>query len=163
MSLIPFFGKAKKYGADKTLFHKENFKKVIVKPRFYTNMLVKEKNCTSTSQNGLQHSNLFIDKLNQAIRYAQIICPSKYATRTVTGKAARQNHNDNDSIDSDDSTPPRKRGKKEDDDTDFMGRYYCFFLGSEVNANNRGPLQWIQWDNIHSPFTKLKGTCKHIY
>ena len=59
-----FFGKAKKYGTDKTLFHKENFKKVVAKPPFYTNMLVEEKNCTSLSPNGLRHSDLFIDKLN---------------------------------------------------------------------------------------------------
>ena len=90
-------------------------------------MLVKEKNYTSTSQNGLHHSNLFINKLNQTIRYTQIMCPSKYKgavekyvtpTRTVTRKAARQNHNDDGSDDSNDSTPPRKCGKKEDVDTE---------------------------------------------
>ena len=134
-------------------------------------MLVEEKNYTSMSHNGLQHSNLFIDKLNQAIRYARIMCPSMYEeamekdvtpTMTVTRKKARQNHDDDDSVDSNDSTPPRKRGEKEDINTDFTGQYYRFFLGSEVNANDRDPLQWIQRDNMHPLFTKLKGTCKYI-
>ena len=156
-----FFCMAKKYGADKTMFYKENFKKVVAKPPFCTNMLVEEKNYTSTSKNGLHHSNLFINKLNQTIRYVRIMCPSKYEEaveknvtpiRTVTRKAARQNHNDNNSVDSDDPAPPRKYDKKEDIDTDFMGRYYCFFLGLEVNKNDRGPLQWIQWDNMHPLF-----------
>ena len=83
-------------------------------------------------------------------------------TRTVTRKAARRNNDDNDSDYSDDSMPPRKRGKKEDVDANFMGRYYRCFLRSEVNANERGPLQRIQRDNMHPLFTKLKGTCKYI-
>ena len=99
------------------------------------------------------------------------MCPSKYKeavekyitpTSTVTRKAARQNNNNNNSVDSDDSKPPRKRGNKEDIDTDYMGRYYRFFLGSKVNKNDRGSLQWIQWDNVHPLFTKLRGICKYI-
>ena len=134
-------------------------------------MLVEEKNCTSLSLNGLRHSNLFIDKLNQSIRYARIMCPSKYEeavdkyvtpTKSVTRKAAHQHHHDNVSVDSDDSTSSRKRGKKEDINTDYRGRYYQFFLGSEVNENDRRHLQWIQRDHIHSLFTKLKDTCKYI-
>ena len=88
----------------------------------------------------------------------------KYITpaKTVTHKAARQHHNDDGSVDFDDSTPPRKRGKKEDINTDYIGRYYQFLLGSEVNKNDRGPLQRIQQDHMHSLFTKLRGTCKYI-
>ena len=166
-----FFGKSKKYGADKNLFHKEYFKKVVAKILFYTNMLVKEKNYTSSSLNVLPHCDLFMEKLNQSIRYARIMCPSKYEeavdkyvtpAKTVTRKAARQHHNDNISVDSDDSTSFRKCGKKEDINTDYMGRYYQFLLGSEVNENDRGPLQLIQGDHMHSLFTKLRGTCKYI-
>ena len=65
------------FNSSKNMFHKEQFKKIVAKPPFFTNMLVEEKNRTSTSPNGLQHSNIFIDKLNQAIRYARIVCPSK--------------------------------------------------------------------------------------
>jgi len=38
-----------------------------------------------------------------------------------------------------------------------------FFLLIEVNANANGLLQWIQRDNMHSLFNKLKGTCKYVY
>ena len=41
-------------------------------------MLNKEMNFTSSSPNDLRHSNYFMDKLNQLIRYARIVCPSKY-------------------------------------------------------------------------------------
>ena len=166
-----FFGKSKKYGADKNVFHKD-FKKLIEKPPFYPNMMVEEMNCTSSSPNGLLHSNLFIDKLNQALRYARIGCPSKYEeavdkyvtpAKKVTRKVKFcQQHDDDVFIDSDDYTPPRKRGKKEDSDTDYMGRYYKFILGLDVNENDRGPLQWIQRDHMHSLFTKLRGNCKYI-
>ena len=112
-----------------------------------------------------------MDKLNQLIRYTRIMCPSKYKeaedkyvtpAKTITHKAVRQHHDNDVSVDSDDSTPPRKRGKKEDIDTTYMGRYYQFFLGSEVNENDRDPLQWIQRDHMHTLFTKLRGTCKYI-
>ena len=72
-----FFGKSKLYGADKNVFHKD-FKKLAAKPPFYTNMTVEEINVTSLSPNGRQHSNLFIDKLNQLLRYAQLVYPFKY-------------------------------------------------------------------------------------
>ena len=50
---------------------------------------------------------------------------------------------------------PRKRDKIEDNNTDYMGRYYKFVLGLEVNENDRRPLQWIQGDHMYSFFTKL--------
>lgn len=141
-------------------------------PPLYTNMLVKEMNVTGLSLNGRQHSNLFIHKLNQALRYAQLVCPSKYKeavdkyvtpAKTMTRKVKfNQHHNDNISIDSDNSTHPRKRGKQKDINTDYMSRYYNFFLGLEVNVNNRGDLQWMQWDHMHLLCTKLKGKCKYI-
>ena len=115
-------------------------------------MLVEEKNYTSTSQNGLQHSNIFIDRLNQTIRYARILCPSKYKEvvekyvtlrRNVEHRVVCQNDNYEDD-NYDDSALQKKRGKKEDVDTDYMERFYRFFLGSEVNANANGRLQWIQ-------------------
>ena len=43
-----------------------------------------------------------------------------------------------------------------------MGRYYQFFLKSEVNKKDRGPLQWIQRDHIYFLVTKLRGNCKYI-
>ena len=132
-----FFGKSKLYGANKNDFHKD-FKKLAAKPPFYTNMMVKEMNVTGSSPNGRQHSNLFINKLNQ--------CPSKYEeavdkyvtpAKTVIRKVKfSQQHNDNISIDADNSTHPRKRGKQEDRNTDYMGRYYKCILRSEVNEND---------------------------
>ena len=103
------------------MFHKENFKKIVVKIPFFTNMLVEEKNCTSTSLNGLIHSDLFNDKLNQTIRYARVVFPSKYdeavekyviLKMTVTRRAARQNHDAYDNNNSDNSAPQKKCGKK---------------------------------------------------
>ena len=43
-----------------------------------------------------------------------------------------------------------------------MSRYYKFILGSEVNENDRGLLQWMHWEHMHSLFTKLRGTGKYI-
>ena len=147
--LYSFFGKSKKYGDDKNDFYKD-FKKLVAKPPFYTNMMVEEMNCTSLSVNGLHHSNLFINKLNQALRYAQLVFPSKYEeavdkyitpAKTVARKVKFCQEHDNDiSIDSDNSTSPRKRCKKEDSNIDYMGRYYKFILGSEVNEKDPGPL-----------------------
>ena len=61
-----FFGKPKLYGMEKKDFHK-SFQKQAKEPTFYHNMMVEEKNVTSQSPNGLQHSHLFVDKLNQAV------------------------------------------------------------------------------------------------
>ena len=109
-------------------------------------MMVEEMNCTSLSPNGLHHSNVFNDKLSQSLRYAQLVCPSKYEeavdkyitpAKTVTHKVKFcQQNNDDISIDSDNYTPPRNRGKKEDSSTDYMGRYYKLILRSEVNKND---------------------------
>ena len=120
-----FFGKTKKYGMDKKDFYKD-FKKLAEKPYVYTNMLVKEMNVTGLSPNGRQHSNLFI------------VCPTKYKEATdqyvtsakkVTRKVKFSHlHDDNLSIDSDNSTHTRKRGKQEDMNMDYMSRYYKFVL-----------------------------------
>ena len=135
-------------------------------------MLVEEMNVTGSSPNGRQHSNLFIDKLNQALRYVQLVCPSKYEeavdkyvtpAKTVTRKVKfSQHHDDNITIDSDNSKHPRKCGKQEDINTDYLSRYYKFILGSEVNVNDRSDLQWMQRDHMHLLFMKLKGKCKYI-
>jgi len=100
------------------------------------------------------------------------VCPFKYKeavekyvtpAKTVTHKVKFSQHDDDNlSIDSDAFMHPRKRGKQEDINTDYMSRYYKFILGSEVNKNDRGPLQWMQRDHMHSLFTKLKGKCKYI-
>ena len=166
-----FFGKPKLYGMEKKDFHKE-FKKQAEKPTFYQNMMVEEKNVTSQSPNGLQHSNLFVNKLNQAIQYAQIACPSNYEeamstyvtpAKTVTHKVKFRQYQDNDlSIDSDNSAHHRKRGKQEDINKDYMSQYYKFYLGIEVNENDCGPLQWMQQETMHPLFTKLKSTGKYI-
>ena len=58
-------------------FHKD-FKKLAEKPHVYNNMMVIEKNVTGSSPKGRHHNILFVDKLNQALRYAQVVCPSKY-------------------------------------------------------------------------------------
>ena len=131
--------------------------------------MVEEKNVTSQSPNGLQQSHLFVDKLNQAIRYAKIVCPSNYAealstyvtpVETVMRKVKfKQYHEDNLSVDSDDSTHHRKRGKQEGINKNYMSRFYKFFLGGEVNEHDSGPLQWVQRETMHTLFTKLKGTC----
>ena len=103
-------------------------------------MLVKKMNVTGLPLIGRQYSNLFIDILNQVLRYAQLVCSSKYEeavdqyvtpTKKVTRKVKFSQHYDDDvSIDSDDSTHPRKHGKQEDTNTDYMSRYYRFILGS---------------------------------
>ena len=54
----------------------------------------------------------------------------------VAHKAARRDKD----VDSDNSSPPKKRGKTEELDTDYMERFYCFFLGKEVKANKTGLL-----------------------
>ena len=109
-------------------------------------MLVEEKNCLSISPNGQRHSDNFNDTLTQALRFAKAHTPSKYneavekyvtSRMNVVCRAASRNDNNEDS---DDSWPPKKRGKTEDVDTDYMERFYRFFLGKEVNANNTGLL-----------------------
>ena len=75
-----------------------------------------------TYPNGRHHSILFVDKLHRVLRYAQIVCPTKYEEAldqyvTQPKKATRkvkfsQLHDNNLSINSDDSTHTRKRGNK---------------------------------------------------
>ena len=60
----------------------------------------------------------------------------------VARKAAR-------SYDSDSSSPLKKREKKEEVDTDYMVRFYHFFPGKEVDANEMDLLQWIRRDEMH--------------
>ena len=166
-----FFDKSKLYGADKNDFYND-LKKLAAKPPFYTSMMVEEMNVTGLSPNGRQHSNLFIDKFNQSLRYAQLVCASKYEeavdkyvipAKMVTRKFKfSQQHDDNISIDSDNFLHPRKRGKQEDRNTDYIGRYYKFIFRSEVNKNDQGSLQWVQRDHMHSLFTKLRSNCKYI-
>ena len=165
-----FFGQDNKYGALKNVFHVKNFKDIVNKPPYLDNMLVKEKLCTRFSPNGLQHSDNFSATLMRALQYQRLLAPSKYnaaVEKYVTPvmnveRKAPTRYNDNDDVDSDNSTPPRKRGKKEDSDVDYMERFYCFLLGTEVNANDSGQLQWIQRDNMHPLFNKLKGSCRFV-
>ena len=111
-------------------------------------------NVKGLSPNGRHHSNLFVDKLNQALSYALLVCPTKYKEAmdqyvTPAKKATRkvkfgQLQDNNISIDSNDSTHTRKRGKQEDMSTTYMTRFYTFVLGIQVNANDQGELLWIK-------------------
>ena len=141
-----FFGTKNKYGMEEKHFHKE-FQTQAAKPYVYNNIMVKEMNVTGSSQNGRHHSILFVDKLNWALRYAQIVCPTKYEealdqyitpAKKVTRKIKiRQLQNDDISVNSDNSTHIRKRGKHEDTSTNYMTRFYTFVLGIQVNENDQ--------------------------
>ena len=160
-----FFGKPNLYGMTKGKFLKEfqNKAKAIT---FCGDMMVEEKNATSQSPNGLQHSIQFVDKLNQAIRYAKIVCPTEYAealniatpAKSATRKVKFKEYQEDDlSVNSNDSTHHRKRGKQEGVNTAYMSRYYTFFLGAEVNEHDSNQLQWVKRDVMHPLFKKLKG------
>ena len=47
-----FVSQGNKFGAAKNVFHRKNFGNIVNKPPFLDNILVQEKNCTSTSPNG---------------------------------------------------------------------------------------------------------------
>ena len=66
------------------------------------------------------------------------------------------------SYDSDNSAPLNKRGKPKEVDTNYMERFYHFFLGKEVNTNKTGLLQWIKKNEMHPLFDKLKGCCWYV-
>ena len=160
-----FFDTKNKYGMEEKHFHKA-FKKHADKPHVYNNMMVKEKNVPGSSPNGRQHKILFVDMLNKAIRYAQVVCPSKYnealelyvnVAKKSTRKLRFARDDDNMSTDSDDSTPHRKRGKQEDTSMTYSNRFYTFFLGVQVNATPQGELFWMQRDTMHTLFKKLMG------
>ena len=150
-------------------FHKD-FRKTAAEPHVYNNMMVEEMSVTGSSLNGRHHNILFIDKLNRALRYAQVVCPTKYdealdqyvtpAKKTTRKVKFAQLQDDNISIDSDDSTHTRKRGKQED--TTYTTQFYTFVLGIQVNVNDKGDLLWMKRDTMHSLFTKLQGKCKYI-
>ena len=151
---------------------RKDFQTLAAEPHVYNNMMVEEMNVTGLSPNGRHHSILFVDKLHRALRYAQIVCLTKYEEAldqyiTPEKKATRrvkfgQLQDDDISIDSDDSTHTRKRGKQEDMSTTYMTRFYTFVLGLQVNANDQGGLLWMKRDTIHLLFTKLQGKCKYI-
>ena len=162
-----FYSTKNKFGMEKKHFSKD-FKKVADKPHVYNNMLVEEKNVTVSSTNGREHAILFVDMLNKSIRYAQIVCPSKYKEAmdlyvNVAKKPTRKlrfvqlKDDDDMSTDSDDSTPHRKRGKQEDTSMTYSNRFYTFFLGVQVNATPHGDLFWMKRDTMHSLFKKLMG------
>ena len=123
------FGTKNKYGMEEKHFHKD-FWKTAAEPHVYNNMMVKEKNFTGSSLDGGHHNILFVDKFNLALRYAQVVCPTKYNEAldqyvNLAKKATRkvkfaQLQNDNISIDSDNSTHTRKRGKQEDTSMTYM-------------------------------------------
>ena len=156
---------------EKKHFHKD-FRKTAAEPNVYNNMMVKEMNVTGSSLNGRHHNILFVDKLHRALRYAQIVFPTKYEEAldqyvTPAKKATRkvkfgQLHDDDISINSDNYTHTRKRGKQEDTSMTYMTRFYTFVLGIQVNANDQGYLLWMKRDTMHSLFTKLQGKCKYI-
>ena len=131
-------------------------------------MMVEEKNVTNQSANGLQHGIQFVNKLNQALCYAKIVSPTGYAEALKLVTPAKSTsckvkfteyHEDDLSDDSDDDcTHHRKRRKqKEGLSTAYFGRFYTFFLGAEVNANDSNQLQWVQRDVMHPLFKKMKG------
>ena len=126
-----FFGQDNKFGTARSVFQKKHFANIVNKPPFLVNMLVREKNCTSTSPNGQRHNDNFSDTLSRALQYTRLLAPSKYddavekhvtSRRNVEHKALPRNNNYDD-VDLDNSTPPRKRGKKEDYDVDYMERF----------------------------------------
>ena len=77
-----FFGTKNKYGMEEKHFHKD-FQKIAVEPHVYNNMMVEEMNVMGLSLNGRYHNIIFVDKLNRALRYAQIVCPTKYEERKI--------------------------------------------------------------------------------
>ena len=111
----------------------KEFRKNAAEPHVYNNMMVKENNDPGLSPNGRHHNLLFSDKLDWALRYAAIVCPTKYEEVidqyvTPAKKASRKvkfsQLQDNDmSINFDDSTHTRKRGKQEDMSTTYMTRF----------------------------------------
>ena len=148
------------------------FREHAAEPHIYNNMMVEEKNVPGPSLNGRHHLLLFSDKLDQALRYTALMCPTKYEKVldqyvTPAKKASRkvkfaQLQDDKMSINSDDSTHTRKGGKPEDMSTTYMTRFYTFFFGIQVNANDQGELLWMKRETMHSLFTKLQGKCRYM-
>ena len=89
----------------------------------------------------------------------QYVNSAKKASRKVKYS---QLHDDEMSINSDNSTHTRKQGKPEAMSTTYMTRFYTFFFGIQINVNDQGELLWMKRETMHSLFTKLKGTCKYI-
>ena len=166
-----FFGSKNTYGMEEKYFCKE-FRDHAAEPHVKNKMMVEEKNVPGPSKNGQHHLLLFSHKLDRALQYTAITCHTKYKEVldqyvTSAKKASRkvkygQLQDDKMSIDSDDSKHTRKRGKPEDMSTTYTTRFYTFFFGIQVSANDQGEVLWMKRETMHSLFTKLKGTCRYI-
>ena len=162
-----FYGKPNLYGMAKNKCHNEFVKKAKAST-LYDKMMVEEKNVTNQSANGVQHSIQYVNKLNQSLCYAKIVSPTGYAkalelvTPAKSAKRSkvkfREQHEDDLSDESDDDcTHPRKRRKpKEGLCIAYFGRFFTFFLGAEINANDGNLLQWLPRDVMHPLFKKMK-------
>ena len=159
------------YGMEEKLFCKK-FRKHAAEPHVYNNMMVEKKNIPGPSPNGGHHLLLFSDKLDRALQYTALICPTKYEevldqyvtpAKKASHKVKFARLQDNMiSIYSDNSTYTRKLGKPEDMSTTYMTRFYTFFFGIQINVNDQGELLWMKRETIHSLFMKLQGKCRYI-